>query len=51
MRLAPGSRLEDLADAPSKFGHVAEYQIDPVADVMEVAQVTQQGADFRKSIG
>ncbi len=40
----------DLADAPSKFGYFAEYRIDPVTDMTEVAQVIQQGVDFRKSV-
>ena len=40
----------DLADAPSKFGHFAEYRIDPVADITEAAQAFQQGVAFRKSV-
>ena len=40
----------DLADAPSKFGHFAEYRIDPVADITEAVQATQQGVEFRKSV-
>ncbi len=40
----------ELADAPSKFGHFAEYRIDPVADMAEAAQVFQQAVEFRKSV-
>ncbi len=40
----------ELADAPSKFGHFAEYRIDPVADMAEAAQVFQQAVEFRKSL-
>jgi hypothetical protein len=41
----------DLADGPKKFGFFAEYQIYPVADIAEVVQAIQEGADFRESIG
>ncbi len=40
----------ELADAPSKFGHFAEYRIDPVADMTEAAQAFQLGVEFRKSV-
>jgi hypothetical protein len=40
----------ELADAPSKFGHFAEYRIDPVVDITEAAQAFQQGVEFRKSV-
>lgn len=40
----------DLADAPSKFGFFAEYQIFPVVDIAESVQAFQQGVEFRKSI-
>ena len=37
----------DLADAPSKFGIFAEYQIYPVVDIAEGIQVFQEGVKFR----
>ena len=37
----------DLADAPTKFGFFAEYQIYPVADIAEVVQAFQEGVKFR----
>jgi hypothetical protein len=40
----------DLADAPSKFGFFAEYQIYPVGDMGEAAQAFQQGVEFRNSV-
>jgi hypothetical protein len=40
----------DLADAPSKFGAMLDYQIYPVVDIAEWAQALQSGADFRESI-
>ena len=40
----------DLADAPSKFGAMLDYQIYPVVDIAEWAQAVQSGAEFRESI-
>ena len=40
----------DLADTTSKFGFIAEYQIHPVVDIDEAAQLLQQGVEFRDSI-
>jgi hypothetical protein len=40
----------DLADATSKFGFIADYQIYPVVDIAEAAQSLQQGIEFRDSI-
>jgi hypothetical protein len=40
----------DLADATSKFGPVADYQIHPVVDIGEAVQSLQQGMEFRDSI-
>jgi hypothetical protein len=37
----------DLADAPSKFGFFAEYQIFPVVDIAEAVGAIQQGVEFR----
>ena len=37
----------DLADAPSKFGFFAEYQIYPVTEMAEGVQVFQEGVKFR----
>lgn len=40
----------DLADAPSKFGFIAEYEIYPVVDIAEAMQAFQEGVEFRESI-
>jgi hypothetical protein len=40
----------DLADAPSKFGFFAEYQIHPVVDIAEAIDAFRQGVEFRESI-
>lgn len=40
----------DLADAPSRFGFFADYQIYPVADMDETVQAVQRGVEFRESI-
>ncbi|MBF6353716.1 DUF3303 family protein [Nocardia higoensis] len=41
----------ELADAPGKFGFIADYQIYPVVDIMESIQAAQEGVEFRKSLG
>jgi hypothetical protein len=39
-----------LQDGPSKFGPFFDFQIFPVAEITETAQVAQEGVDFRASI-
>lgn len=41
---------KSLADAPSKFGPIAEYQIHPVVDINDSVQLLAQGADFRQAV-
>ncbi|WP_040799250.1 DUF3303 domain-containing protein [Nocardia higoensis] len=41
----------ELADAPGKFGFIADYQIYPVVDITESIQAAQEGVEFRKSLG
>jgi len=40
----------DLADTTSKFAMIAEYQIYPVVEMDQAAQVLQEGVEFRDSI-
>lgn len=42
---------KSLADAPSKFGSIAEYQIFPVADIGESMEMLADGVEFRTSVG
>ncbi len=40
----------DLAEASSKFGFIAEYEIHPVAEIGEAVQSLQEGVEFRDSV-
>jgi uncharacterized protein DUF3303 len=41
----------DLADGPSKFGFLCDYQIYPVLDLADSMRALEEGAAFRESIG
>ena len=41
----------DIAASTTKFAPYFDYQIYPVADIADIAQATQEGVEFRDSIG
>ncbi len=40
----------DVVDVTSKFGPLADYHVEPVIDIADVARVAQEGIEFRESI-
>jgi hypothetical protein len=39
-----------IAEAPAKFGPLFAFTIVPVADIMDLISVVQEGIEFRRSV-